>query len=133
MKHSFIIIFILFFACSNASQNDNESKDNQLTSKIELVDYVKANELLAEGKELIVLDVRTKAEVDQGIIKGAINIDYLSPVFKQKIEKLDKSSKILVYCAAGGRSAKAAIDLKNSGFTEIYDLKGGYNGWKDQE
>jgi rhodanese-related sulfurtransferase len=44
---------------------------------------------------------------------------------------LDKNKPVLVYCAAGGRSASAAKDLKKAGFKKVYDLEGGYDAWED--
>jgi len=50
---------------------------------------------------------------------------------EQTAGKLDKNKPVLLYCAGGVRSAKAAKILKKQGFTEIYDLKNGYTGWKE--
>jgi rhodanese-related sulfurtransferase len=77
------------------------------------------------------LDVRTAKEVAGGKIQGAMNIDYFSVDFITLAEKkLDKSKPVLVYCAAGGRSANAAKDLKKAGFKVVYDLEGGYDNWQ---
>mgnify|MGYP000008649364 FL=1 len=81
------------------------------------------------GAQLI--DVRTAKEYAQGKISGAVNIDYFSSNFTTAISKLDKSKIILVYCAAGGRSASAAKEFKKLGFKKVYELKGGYDHWKE--
>jgi hypothetical protein len=79
-----------------------------------------------------IVDVRTSKEVAQGKIQGSVNIDYFSPTFvASALNKLDKTKPVLVYCAAGGRSASAAKDLKKAGFKKVYDLEGGYDSWKD--
>jgi rhodanese-related sulfurtransferase len=79
-----------------------------------------------------IVDVRTANEVAQGKINGSMNIDYFSPTFVATAQKkLDKTKPVLVYCAAGGRSASAAKDLKKAGFKKVYDLEGGYDAWKD--
>jgi rhodanese-related sulfurtransferase len=71
-------------------------------------------------------------EVAQGKINGSMNIDYFSPTFvATATKKLDKTKPVLVYCAAGGRSASAAKDLKKAGFKKVYDLEGGYDAWKE--
>ncbi|MEY4289324.1 MAG: hypothetical protein RLZZ30_1412 [Bacteroidota bacterium] len=92
----------------------------------------------AEFKKLMkdptaqILDVRTANEVAQGKINGSMNIDYFSPTFVATAsKKLDKTKPVLVYCAAGGRSASAAKDLKKAGFKKVYDLEGGYDAWKE--
>lgn len=79
-----------------------------------------------------IVDVRTANEVTQGKINGSMNIDYFSPTFVATAQKkLDKTKPVLVYCAAGGRSASAAKDLKKAGFKKVYDLEGGYDAWKE--
>jgi rhodanese-related sulfurtransferase len=94
--------------------------------------------LQAEFKKLMkdpsaqIVDVRTANEVAQGKINGSMNIDYFSPTFVATAQKkLDKTKPVLVYCAAGGRSASAAKDLKKAGFKKVYDLEGGYDAWKE--
>lgn len=124
MKNLFLLLIIAFTACKNVAQND---------SKIALIEIADAKELILNNKELIILDVRTEQEVAAGKIENAININYLEGSFKEEVSKLNKESKILVYCAVGGRSAKAASLLNDLGFKEVYDLKGGYNGWKNQK
>lgn len=79
--------------------------------------------------EKIILDVRTDEEYAQGKIKSATQIDYYQRDFKTEVAKLDKTKPVFVYCASGVRSNSAAKILKQQGFTEIYDLKGGLNAW----
>ena len=87
---------------------------------------------LMKDKNAQIVDVRTANEVLQGKIQGSINIDYFKTNFKEiAVSKLDKSKPVLVYCAAGGRSASAAKDLKKAGFKKVYDLEGGYDNWKE--
>jgi rhodanese-related sulfurtransferase len=79
-----------------------------------------------------IVDVRTSKEVAEGKITGSINLDYFSSTFvTSATNKLDKTKPVLVYCAAGGRSASAAKDLKKAGFKKVYDLEGGYDAWKE--
>ncbi|WP_339924395.1 Ca2+-dependent phosphoinositide-specific phospholipase C [uncultured Cyclobacterium sp.] len=85
----------------------------------------------ANKMEAVVLDVRTKQEVDQGMISGAVNIDFLEEGFAEKISGLDRSQTILVYCKVGGRSGKAAELLVSKGFKHVYNLEGGYDLWKE--
>lgn len=79
--------------------------------------------------EFILIDVRTPQEYESGSIDGSINIDINSEDFFDKVNKLDKSQKILVYCHSGGRSFFAAKLLENIGFKEIIDLDGGIESW----
>jgi len=75
------------------------------------------------------IDVRTTQEYDEGHIEKASNIDFNAPDFNDQISKLDKDQPFLIYCAAGGRSAKAATLMESLGFKKVYELKGGYRNW----
>ena len=87
---------------------------------------------VTETKDAVVLDVRTKAEVDQVIIPGATNIDYKIDNFEERIKKLDKNKTYFVYCKAGGRSSKTVDIMKTLGFTKLYELDGGFDAWKEE-
>ena len=82
------------------------------------VDY---KELIKQGATIV--DVRTKAEYQQGHIKGSVNIplDNLSNHYS----KLNKTKPVLTCCASGMRSAQAKSLLKANGFAEVHN--GG--GW----
>lgn len=84
---------------------------------------------LAKSGHAQLLDVRTPYEYEEGHLAKSANVDYKSPDFKEKIAKLDKSKPVFVYCLSGGRSAAAATALHESGFSEVYDMKGGYLKW----
>ena len=75
------------------------------------------------------IDVRTPQEYDEGHIDKASNIDFNAPDFNDQISKLDMDQPLLIYCAAGGRSAKAAAIMESLGFKKVYELKGGYRNW----
>ena len=78
-----------------------------------------------------ILDVRTPGEYQAGHIKNALQADWLQQdQFKDRIQYLDKTKPILVYCASGGRSGKAAQWLAQNGFQNIENLKGGFTQWK---
>src|SRR5262245_6116002 len=85
---------------------------------------------LREGKNAVVLDVRTPKEFAAGHLPGATNIDWNAPDFAQKVSALDKNKVYLVHCAAGGRSAKAAAKMSAMDFPKLYNLEGGFNAWK---
>jgi rhodanese-related sulfurtransferase len=86
--------------------------------------------MLKTDKTVQLVDVRTPDEFAGGHIQGAINYDYYAADFAQKIAKLDKKRPVMVYCAVGGRSGSAAGQLKNLGFTKVYDLDGGMGAWQ---
>ena len=81
----------------------------------------------------VVLDVRTKEEVEEGVIPNAIHIDiYKGQEFIDNVEKLDKSKNYYVYCKAGGRSAQACAIMNQLGFDNAYNLMGGITQWEGE-
>ena len=76
-------------------------------------------------KDVKVIDVRTKAEVESGYIDGTdYFIDYNSAEFESKINLLDKSASYIIYCRSGARSSGAAGLLAKKDF-KVYNLSGG--------
>ena len=75
------------------------------------------------------IDVRTTGEYGGGHLPKAQNIDYKSADFTEKIQTLDKSKPVFLYCLSGGRSGEAMTILKQNGFNEVYNMGGGYLKW----
>lgn len=67
----------------------------------------------------LLLDVRSPTEFGGGALPGAKNIPVQS--LKSRMGELDKSRAVIVYCASGMRSSRAASTLKSAGF-EVYDI-----------
>ena len=84
---------------------------------------------LSKMDEVQTLDVRSAEEFKEEHLKNAQNIVY-DEYFSEKIQELDKSKPVIVYCKSGGRSEKSAQILKDSGFMKVYELKGGISEWK---
>jgi phage shock protein E len=71
-----------------------------------------------------VIDVRTPAEYAEAHVVGALNIDVQSADFTTRVEELDKDEPYLIYCHSGRRSAIAADQMAEAGFTDIADAGG---------
>lgn len=95
-------------------------------------DVAKVEELIKTGKYTII-DVRTKEEFDAGHIKGALNFDYYSDDFEEQVEEQlkDKNKPYIVYCRSGMRSLYSADILKDLGYTDITNMKGGFLAWQN--
>ena len=61
-------------------------------------------------------------------------VNYLGDGFWDKIEQLDKSKDILIYCRSGRRSIRVCTLMKNGGFdpTKVYNLSGGILEWIEE-
>jgi rhodanese-related sulfurtransferase len=76
----------------------------------------------------VLIDVRTAGEFRSGSIKGARNLDMLSPSFVSQVETLDKSKEYFLFCRTGSRSAQACNFMAKKGF-KVYNLAGSPNDW----
>ncbi|MBO8171368.1 MAG: rhodanese-like domain-containing protein [Bacillaceae bacterium] len=109
----FIALLLLMAGCSQENGYDN-------------VNVEEAKELIDSG-EVVVLDVRTEPEFEQGHIPGA----QLYPL--QQIDQwsgqLDPDQTYVVVCRSGNRSTQASEYLSEKGFKNIYNMTGGMNEW----
>ena len=88
------------------------------------VQKVAASDAVEMLDDRVVIDVRTPAEYAAGHVAGALNIDVEGQDFAASIEELDKDASYLVYCRSGRRSAIAAEQMADAGFTDIADAGG---------
>src|SRR5690349_11763375 len=110
-----IAITILLFSISGSAQKNSlsvqefETKINQQNSQV--------------------LDVRTIGEYQSGHLANAFLADWTKQQeFTERVNALDKSKPVYVYCLSGGRSGAAVNWLNKNGFT-AYGLSGGINIW----
>jgi rhodanese-related sulfurtransferase len=120
--------FVAALLISGAMAAEPASTDRS-ESTVQHVDAQQAQKLVAD-KKVVVLDIRTPQEFNQGRIAGAKNIDFLGPDFEQRIDALDKSKSYLVHCASGGRSTHSLALFKKHSFQSVYHLDGGIKAWQ---
>lgn len=96
------------------------------------------DELTRSGAVLI--DIRESEELKQnGKISGSVHAPrgmiefYADSTLPYHKPEFDKEKRIILQCASGGRSALAALTLKQMGYTNIAHLDGGLKAWKEAE
>ncbi len=120
MKKLFAL-FLIVLSTSAFSQNK---------TKVENVDAATFKKYIDEKKGVLI-DLRTDDELkNKGLIKGAMQIDFLAKDAEEKIAKLDKKKTYLIYCAGGGRSGDCAELMEKQGFSHVVNLEKGIEGWK---
>lgn len=85
---------------------------------------------LINSKNALVLDVRDTGEFAAGIITGSRNIPLAALASRISEIIKYKTKPVVVVCQSGARSAKAVAQLQKEGFTEVYNLSGGINAWR---
>ena len=79
-----------------------------------------------------VIDVREQAEWDAGHVAGATLLPAARAFRAASAEVVpDRDAPLLLHCAVGARSARAAAWLTQMGYTDVVSLKGPISQWKD--
>lgn len=130
MKKLLIFALIVFFAGAFFTKKSfnlmamNKNSYKQISQE-------EAMQIMKEKTDYIIIDVRTKAEYDEGHIKGAVSLPNES-ITKADIKDLpNKEQLILVYCRSGSRSRQAAKKLADNGYTNVLEF-GGIGTWKGE-
>ena len=105
--------------------------DDSSTSS-ELVEPSVAAEILADPPDdLVILDVRTQEEFDEGYVEGAAMLDFYSADFAEQLAELDRDVPYVVYCRSGNRSGQTVEMMDELGFENVTDVDGGIVAWSD--
>ncbi|MGH9081379.1 MAG: molybdopterin-synthase adenylyltransferase MoeB [Acidimicrobiales bacterium] len=98
---------------------------------IRQVEPAEAAQEMAEGAAVL-LDVSEPDEYEQGALAGSVHIPRGTLETSVEGRIPDKSSHVLIYCAAGTRSAFAAKTLQELGYSDVASVIVGFNRWKDE-
>jgi len=74
-----------------------------------------------------VIDVRGMNEIASGTVSGAEAVPlHTLPV---RLNEFSRDEKLVFICRSGARSAQACMFLKQQGYENVYNLRGGMMGW----
>ena len=77
-------------------------------------------------KETLLIDVRKPFEYSVGTFKNAMNPNIQNfRDFPKFLNKIEKTKPVAMFCTGGIRCEKASIFLKQKGFKNVFQLKGG--------
>lgn len=114
----FIILSLLFFSCH--AQGD-------AGKQVDAAAFLQG----ISGKGVQVLDVRTATEFQSGHIKNALLANWNNKdEFQDRVQHIEKNRPVYIYCLAGSRSSAAAEWMRQNGFVNVVELKGGINSWR---
>ena len=102
----------------------------QVKEEIAEVSTPEVRDRLDEADRPLLLDVREQDEWQEGHLPGAVHIPRGN--LESRVEALipDRSREIVIYCAAGSRSAFAAKSLAELGYDSVASMAGGFADWK---
>lgn len=94
------------------------------------VSVEETHQLFQKTEPLVLLDIREKEEIALGYIRGALFLP--QGLLSEKVESLlpDKNGSVIVYCAGGIRSLAAAKLMREKGYTQVFSMAKGIEGWK---
>jgi len=122
-----VVVLLIFVRTGDTSDNSGQKSQTQ-SNQVQLVDSTQFSELAKDEKNFL-LDVHIP---EQTHIPGT---DAFIPYneIQKNLDKLpqDKSTPILVYCRSGSMSESASDEISKLGYTNVYDLKGGINAYRE--
>ena len=135
MKTRLLTAFLILtglYGCQPSSKTESASTESTSPIASASVITLTAQEFAAKSGAGTLLDVRTAGEVAQGKIEGALVIDFYSSDFLDQVSQISKNQEVYLYCAVGARSEEAARMLLQQGYTKVYHLQGGIQGWSQE-
>ena len=86
---------------------------------------------IAGGTAPCTVDVRSKAEFEEGHVPGAIHIPFWRMTARWRELRVARDAQVVVYCGHGPRAYIAGSVLKRRGFTRVMYLTGHMKRWKE--
>jgi glyoxylase-like metal-dependent hydrolase (beta-lactamase superfamily II)/rhodanese-related sulfurtransferase len=104
--------------------------------EVDLIIEVEADELAMDmpfDDKLVVVDVRNETEYASGHVANAVNLPLKDMNDVSRIAMLPEDGNLYIHCASGYRSVIAASLIRRQGLYNIRNVKGGWNGIREQE
>ena len=93
------------------------------------VDGAQLEALMADGRGLVIVDVREPELFAAGHLRGAINIPY-DDAKPRIVKELSPADRIVFVCHGGPMGDELGHLLAEKGYSTVYNLKGGMKHWK---
>jgi rhodanese-related sulfurtransferase len=104
---------------------------NDARTRVSEISVADVRTLQEAGKPVVLLDVRDQAEVNLGMIPGALHIS--RGTLEGKVERaVSRDAKVVLYCSSGNRSLLAGDMLRQMGYDDVSSLAGGIRAWVEQ-
>jgi rhodanese-related sulfurtransferase len=102
---------------------------NDAKSRIQEIDLDGYLELQKTGAAHVLVDTREESEWNAGHAPGSIHLG--KGIIERDVEAAvpDKTTKLVLYCGGGFRSALSADNLQKMGYQDVISLDGGWRAW----
>ena len=105
---------------------------SEAKAETEQTNVESVHDAMEAGDDVVVVDVREPDEYEAGHLPGAKPLPRGLLEYKASEELPDKDARIVVHCALGGRGSLAAKSLKEMGYTNVANMEGGLNAWREK-
>lgn len=104
---------------------------DQARARIRELTVADVKAMLDRGETFHLVDVREESEWAAGHAAGAIHLG--KGIIERDVEERvpDRSTRLLLYCGGGYRSALAADNLQRMGYGNVASVAGGWRAWNE--
>ena len=104
---------------------------DEAKTRVKQTDVADVNRRLAGGERFLLVDVREDHEWARGHLPGAVRLG--RGIIERDVETRvpDTSTKMVLYCGGGFRSALVADNLQKMGYRNVESMDGGWRGWTE--
>jgi rhodanese-related sulfurtransferase len=104
---------------------------NEAKTRVKETGIADVKRRMASGETFLLVDVREDHEWARGHLPGAIHLG--RGIIERDVETKvpDTSTKMILYCGGGFRSALVADNLQKMGYTNVESMDGGWRGWNE--
>ena len=105
---------------------------SEAKTETEQTDADTVHDALVCGEDITIVDVREPDEYEEAHLPEAKHIPRGMLELRAAEELPDKKDRIVTHCAAGGRGSLAAKSLQQVGYTNVANMEGGPNAWRER-
>lgn len=100
-------------------------------NRYDILPNIAYKNIIDSDNKIILIDVRSRQELDEIMINGVLNYDFNSDEFEKSILSLDKEKTYYMICRSGRRSGITTELMLENGFENVLNIKGGMIKWVD--
>lgn len=102
---------------------------NEVKPRIKETNVADVKRRMDSGEEFLLVDVREDHEWANGHVPGAVHMSRGLIERDIEVKVPETSSKMILYCGGGFRSALVADNLQKMGYSNVESMDGGWRGW----
>lgn len=130
----FLVVLLLLAGCSQKNDNTSNAGAGGDTAVLEPLQLgpdvdVKTVAAVRERPDVVVIDVREQWEYDEAHVPGVTLIPM--GTIPNRLDDIPRDKEVIVMCRSGNRSGQVTEFLRQAGFTNVHNMKGGILAWQE--